>query len=109
MGGVSRGSRGVATANRARIGRDMEQDTRKKQAAFWLEYCQQLSTAIRYVEALSAVERALALDETCVEAWYEKGTCLAMLARYDEALADFEQALRLNALYVPAWDGKAWA
>jgi tetratricopeptide (TPR) repeat protein len=85
-----------------------EQETRKKQAAFWLEYSQQLSTAIRYVEAQAAAERAVALDGTNVEAWYVKGTCLAMLRRHEEALADFERALQLDAHYVPAWDGKAW-
>ena len=61
----------------------------KEQATFWLEYSQQLSTAIRYAEALKAAERAVALDETSAEAWYVKGTSLAMLARYDEALTDF--------------------
>jgi len=80
----------------------------KQQAIFWLEYSQRLSTAIRYVEALGAVERAITLDETSAEAWYVKGTCLAMLARYDEAQTDFEHALQLDPLYVPAWDAKAW-
>ena len=84
------------------------QETRKQQAIFWLEYSQQLSTAIRYVEALAAAERAVTLDETNPEAWYVKGTCQAMLARYQEALTDFEHALSLDARYVPAWDGKAW-
>ena len=85
-----------------------EQDSREKQAIFWLDYSQQLSTAIRYEAALAAVEKAIALDETNVEAWYVKGTCLAMLAKYSEALADFEHTLRLDDHYVPAWDGKAW-
>ena len=84
------------------------QETRKQQATFWLEYSQQLSTAIRYVEALAAAERAVALDETNPEAWYVKGTCQAMLARYNEALAAFAHALSLDTRYVPAWDGKAW-
>lgn len=81
---------------------------KKKQAAFWLEYSEQLSTAIRYVEALAAAERAVALDLEIAKAWYVRGTCKAMLARYQEALADFEHALTLDPLYVPAWDGKAW-
>ena len=85
-----------------------EQHMSKEQATFWLEYSQQLSTAIRYAEALRAAERAMALDETSAEARYVKGTCLAMLGRYDEALADFERALELDARYAPAWDGKAW-
>jgi tetratricopeptide (TPR) repeat protein len=86
----------------------MDSDAKKKQAAFWLDYSHQLSTAIRYVEALRAVEQAIALDESNAEARYVKGTCLAMLARYKEALQDFEHALQLDDHYVPAWDGKAW-
>ena len=85
-----------------------EDDLRKKQAAFWLEYSQQLSTSIRYTEALVAAERAVKLDEMSAEAWYVKGTCHAMLAQYKEALAAFERALVLDPKYVPAWDGKAW-
>lgn len=84
------------------------QEKRKQQATFWLEYSQQLSNAIRYTEALAAIERALTLDDANAEAWYVRGTCQAMLARYSEALADFEHALNLDKRYVPAWDGKAW-
>ena len=40
----------------------MTSEQNKQQAKFWLEYSQQLSGAIRYAEALAAVERALALD-----------------------------------------------
>ncbi|HEX3641517.1 MAG TPA: hypothetical protein VHV10_09520 [Ktedonobacteraceae bacterium] len=46
----------------------MDADTKRKQAAFWLDYSQQLSTAIRYVEALMTDERGIALDETNTEA-----------------------------------------
>lgn len=83
-------------------------ENKKKQAQFWLEYGQQLSDSIRYAEALVAIERAVSLDKTNVNALYAKGTCLAMLARYDEALEAFEQTLLLDERYVPAWDGKAW-
>ena len=85
-----------------------EDAARKEQAVFWLEYSQQLSTTIRYSEALKAAERAVTLDETNAEAWYALGTCQAMLAQCNEALAAFEQALVLDPRYVPAWDGKAW-
>ena len=84
-------------------------ENKKKQAQFWLGYGQQLSDSIRYTEALAAIERAVSLDETNVEALYAKGTCLAMLARYEEALETFEQTLLLDENYIPAWDGKAWA
>ena len=85
-----------------------EKERRKEQAAFWIDYRQQLSTAIRYVEALAAAERAIQLDESSAEAWYIKGTCQAMLAQYEQALKAFEQALALDDRFVPAWDGKAW-
>jgi len=81
----------------------------KKQAKFWLEYSQQLSATIRYTEALTAVERSLALDDMNMAAWYARGTYLAMLARYDEALAAFEQTIAMDDTYAPAWDGMAWA
>jgi tetratricopeptide (TPR) repeat protein len=87
---------------------DKQEETRRQQAKFWLDYSQQLSTTIRYVEALTAAERAVRLDETSAEAHYVRGTCQAMLARYDDALLNFDEALRLDASYVPAWDGKAW-
>ncbi len=74
-----------------------------------LEYSQQLSETIRYTEALASVERSLALDDTCIAAWYAKGTYLAMLARYDEALAAFDHTLAMDDTYAPAWDGMAWA
>ena len=89
--------------------KELVSEESKQQARFWLEYCQQLSDSIRYAEALAAIERAVSLDETNVEAWYAKGTCLAMLARYDEALETFKHALSLDEMYVPAWDGTAWA
>ena len=87
----------------------MATEEQNKQAQFWLEYSQQLSGTIRYTEALAAVERSLALDDTSVAAWYAKGTYLAMLAHYDEALAVFEHTLAMDDAFAPAWDGKAWA
>ena len=36
-----------------------EQEQHKQMAAFWLNYSQQLSTAIRYNEALTAIENAI--------------------------------------------------
>lgn len=85
-----------------------EREQQKQQATFWLDYSHQLAASIRYSEALTAVERSLALDAGNAEAWYLKGTCLGMLAQYEQALAAFEQALSVNAAYAPAWDGKAW-
>jgi tetratricopeptide (TPR) repeat protein len=87
----------------------MAEEERRKQAQFWLDYSHQLAAAIRYNEALAAVERSLELDDGSPAPWYAKGTILAMLARHDEALAAFDHALSLDERYAPAWDGKAWA
>ena len=87
----------------------MATEEQKKQAQFWLEYSQQLSNTIRYTEALAAIERSLALDDTSTAAWYARGTYLAMQARYDEALTAFDHALKLDEHFAPAWDGMAWA
>lgn len=84
------------------------QEQRQQQATFWLDYSEHLSTSIRYVEALAAAERAMALTPENAQVWYIRGTCKAMLAHYSEALSDFEEALARNAQYVAAWDGKAW-
>jgi len=86
-----------------------EQERRKQQATFWLEYSQQLWGAIRYHEALEAAERALTLDGANPQAWHVKGACLCLLAQHQSALEAFEQALQLDQEYAPAWDGKAWA
>lgn len=87
---------------------DTAMQRRLQQAQFWLDYSERLSTSIRYQEALTAIERAIALDSTNAHAYYARGTNLAMLARYEEALTDFEHALQLDPLHVPSWDGKAW-
>ena len=39
-----------------------EEQRKKEQARFWLEQSHELSGAIRYPEALAAVEHALALE-----------------------------------------------
>jgi len=87
---------------------EIDETTRQQQGAFWLDYSQRLSTAIRYVEALAAAERAVRLLSTDAEARYTRGTCQAMLSHYTEALADFDAALQLNPRSVEAWDGRAW-
>ncbi len=87
---------------------ESDERIRQQQGIFWLERSQQLSTAIRYVEALAAVERAVTLLPQNAEAYYVRGTCRAMLAQYDAALSDFEASLQLDAYNAEAWDGKAW-
>ncbi len=47
-------------------------------------------------EALAAYDRALALDPTLAQAWYNKGVSLDALGRRDEALAAYDRALALD-------------
>ncbi len=91
------------------VNEDTDTGQRHQLAQFWLDYARELWGAIRYPEALAAVERALELERGEPAAWYLRGACLSLLARHEEALAAFEEALRLDPGYVPAWDGKAWA
>lgn len=82
--------------------------TVSSQARFWLEYSQQLSTSIRYTEALKAAEKATTLAPAWAEAWYVRGTCQAMLAQYEPALASFQRSLELDDQNASSWDALSW-
>ena len=57
-------------------------------------------------EALAALERAIALDATHVDAHVSRGNLLCDLARPAEALAGFDRALALDAQSAVAWLGR---
>ena len=65
-----------------------------------------LRTQGRQQEALSAIERAVALDPKSATYWNTKGLTLCDLRRYDEALSAFEQALALNTKLAKTWGNK---
>ena len=50
----------------------------------------------RYVEALSAVERALGVDAADSESWLLRARILAGMQRLPEALASLDRAANLN-------------
>src|SRR4029077_6345647 len=52
-----------------------------------------------------SVERALALDPECAEAWRNKGSSLISLRRDEEALAALEKALALGPTNASAYSG----
>ncbi len=65
----------------------------------------------RYQKALSAYEKALALDPKADDTWIQKGNVLYDLERPAEALQAYEQALVLDPQNANVWNnkGNAWA
>jgi tetratricopeptide (TPR) repeat protein len=61
----------------------------------------------RYEEALSACDRAIALDPNYFEAWYYKALALDDLDRFEEALISHERAIKLNPDSIDCKIGKA--
>jgi len=57
-----------------------------------------LNSLGKYEEAITCLDRALAIDPQMAPAWGNKGCSLASLGRRDEALRCFDQALAINPL-----------
>lgn len=60
----------------------------------------------QYDQALTALNRSLALDEAQSNIWYLKGQTLAKLHRHIEALQAYEKALSLNPNLAKPWRNK---
>jgi len=52
-----------------------------------------------YLEQVQAFEKAIVLDPTNADAWFNKAYALAGLKRYDEAIAAFDKVKELNPAY----------
>ncbi|WP_158491363.1 tetratricopeptide repeat protein [Methanoregula formicica] len=52
-----------------------------------------------YLQQVQAFEKAIALDPTNADAWFNKAYALAGLKRYDEAIAAFDTVKELNPAY----------
>jgi tetratricopeptide (TPR) repeat protein len=61
----------------------------------------------RYVDALAAVERAIAIDQRYAPGWYGRGVGLDLLGRPEEALVAYDRALALDPAFAEAWRNKA--
>ncbi len=57
-------------------------------------------------DALSAYDRALALDPNHVLAWYNKGVSLSELKCHDEALGAYDHALAIDPNDIESWMGR---
>jgi protein O-GlcNAc transferase len=63
----------------------------------------ELGRSGRFVEALVAFDKALALRPGSPEAWLGRGNCLMLLERLQESVAAYEKALSLRLDYFEAW------
>jgi predicted TPR repeat methyltransferase len=59
------------------------------------------------LEALSALDQALAREPGDLDAWCHRIEALARLRRYEEALASCDKAIAIDAGCHPAWQGRA--
>jgi len=75
----------------------------------WIDASYSLAKLERYEEALSACDRALALDQNYVNAWCNKGIALLKLKRYAEAIQSCDRALVIDPNDVAVWDSKGIA
>ena len=54
-------------------------------------------------EAIYAYDRAIALNASCVEAWYKKGFDLERMGRYEEAIKCYDKVIELNKSFTDAY------
>jgi len=54
-------------------------------------------------EAIYAYDRAIALNASCVEAWYKKGFDLERMGRYEEAIKCYDKVIELNKSFADAY------
>ena len=53
--------------------------------------------------AIGAYDRAIALNASCVEAWYKKGIDLGSLGHYEEAIKCYDKVIKLNKSFTDAY------
>jgi predicted TPR repeat methyltransferase len=59
------------------------------------------------LEALDALDQALAREPGERDAWCHRGEALARLGRYEEAIASCDKAIAIEAGFPPAWQHRA--
>ena len=69
----------------------------------WVNYGNQLWRVSRYLDAVTAFDKAIAKKTNFYQAYYGKGLALYELGNYQDASHAFQQAIELEANFYPAW------
>ena len=69
----------------------------------WYEWGQGLTRDGRHKEAIEALDRAIAKDPACGEAYFARGACYYKLGRYDQAGDDIDAAAILGCRDAQFW------
>ena len=69
----------------------------------WYERGQSLTQDGRHKEAIEALDRAIAKDPACAEAYFARGACYYTLGRYDQAGDDMDAAAILGCRDAQFW------
>ncbi len=80
-----------------------------KTSSEWVEYGNSLFEVGDYSGAITAFDRAIAIDPDYANAWNNKGYALNKLGRYEEAITAFDRAVSIDPDYAFAWNRKGCA
>ncbi|MDE1862798.1 MAG: tetratricopeptide repeat protein [Thaumarchaeota archaeon] len=80
-----------------------------EEAETWYKRGNEMMTQERSEEALTAYDKATALDPGHVSSWNNKGIALFRLKRFQEAIDCYDKALAINPDHANAWYNKAKA
>ena len=72
----------------------------------WVDDGNTLFNQGRYMESLTAFDRAIRLDTAYADAYEGRGSVVYLMNRYAEALASYEQAIELDPQFAQAHFGK---
>jgi tetratricopeptide (TPR) repeat protein len=61
----------------------------------------------RYQEAIAACDKAIALNPSLSQAWYQRGNALFKLQRFAESIASYDKAIALNPTKYDFWYNRA--
>ena len=69
----------------------------------WYERGQRLTQDGRHKEAIEALNKAIAKDPACADAYFARGACYYALGRYDKAGDDIDAAAILGCRDAQLW------
>ena len=81
----------------------VEKPLRKAKASSWLTYGNQLWRWQQFKEAISALQKAIAIEPELYQAYYALGLVYSSEGKYQEALQQFDKVIKLKPNYYQAW------